>query len=66
VSSAEYAVSPQRIEHQAKLIASSPRLASIVRRLHEWASQAGAGPEGLKPLLEESAVAVQYLNDGLQ
>ena len=67
VSGAEYAVSPQRIEHQAKLIASAPRLASIVRKLHEWAHQAGAGiPEGLKSLTEETADAVQYLNDGLQ
>ena len=67
VSGAEYAVAPQRIEHQAKLIASAPRLATIVRKLHEWANQAGTGaPEGLKPVLQESADAVQYLNDGLQ
>ena len=67
VSGAEYAISPDRIEHQAKLIASAPRLASIVRNLHEWARQSGGSvPESLQALLEESADAVLYLNGGLQ
>lgn len=67
VSGAEYAGSPDRMEHQAKLIASSPRLASIVRQLHEWARQSsGQVPDSLQSLVQESADAVLYLNDGLQ
>jgi len=41
VPGAEYDLDPLKVEHQARLIASAPRLASFANELVEWARQSG-------------------------
>lgn len=41
VPGAEYDLSPERIEQQARLIASAPRLAGMASELVEWARRSG-------------------------
>jgi hypothetical protein len=63
VPGSEYALSPARIEKQARLLASSPRLAAIVRQLAEWGKQSPNDvPEALLELLRQSREVVDYLN----
>ena len=64
VPGSEYALSPARIENQARLIASAPRLAAIARKLCEWAEQAGEVPAALSDLVRESEEALTHLNNG--
>jgi hypothetical protein len=65
VPGAEYALSPDRIERQARMIASIPRLAAIVKKLCEWGREANAEvPASLRETLRESREAVAYLTDG--
>jgi hypothetical protein len=67
VPGAEYALSPDRIERQARMIASIPRLAAIVMKLCEWAREANEEvPVSLRETLRESGEAVAYLTDGAQ
>jgi hypothetical protein len=37
VPGAEYALSPTRVERQARMIAATPRMASVITRLSAWA-----------------------------
>jgi len=41
VPGAEYDLAPEKIEQQARLIASAPRLASLAGELVEWARNSG-------------------------
>src|SRR5436305_9169171 len=41
VPGAEYDLTPERIEHQARLIANAPRLAGMANELVEWARRSG-------------------------
>lgn len=64
VPGSEYALSPSAVEYQARLIASAPRLASILKQLSEWAKDApGAVPEGLLELMRASREMITYLED---
>jgi len=66
VPGAEYALSPERIENQARMIAAAPRLAAIVGKLNEWARQTpGELPESLRELVRESGEAITYLTNGV-
>jgi hypothetical protein len=67
VPGAEYALSPDRIEQQARMIASVPRLAAIVKKLSEWARQANVEiPAALLETLRESSEAAAYLDSKVE
>ena len=67
VPGAEYALSPDRIESQARLIASVPRLAAIVRKLSQWARHANEEvPASLLETLRESGEAAAYLDNDVE
>jgi len=67
VPGAEYALSPDRIEQQARMIASVPRLAAIVQKLSDWAQLSPYEvPDSLSEILHESGEAVAYLNNGVE
>src|SRR5262245_32008012 len=54
VPGAEYALSPARMEKQARMIASTPRLVSIARRLLEWSAKSPkAVPDSVSALVRE-------------
>jgi hypothetical protein len=64
VPGSEYALSPDRIERQARLLASAPRLAAIVKQLSEWAKQSPEDiPEALLDLVRQSNEAATFCND---
>jgi hypothetical protein len=64
VPGAEYALSPARIERQARLVAVAPRLMDIVKQLAEWGKQAPAGlPKSLVDLMTRCQQAVTYVDD---
>ena len=63
VPGAEYALSPVRIERQARMIAGAPRLASIARKLTEWAKRSSSSvPESLSEILKDSQEAIAALD----
>lgn len=63
VPGAEYALSPARIEKQARLLSTSPRLATIVRQLAEWGKQSHEElPEPLLELLRQSRETIAHLD----
>jgi hypothetical protein len=63
VPGAEYALSPVRIERQARIIASAPKLASIVRKLAEWSTKSPkAVPESLSEVVRECREAIATLD----
>ncbi len=65
VPGAEYALSPDRVETQARTIASTPRLVAIVKKLSRWARNApGEVPASLLDLMRETREAAAYLDDG--
>jgi len=67
VPGAEYALSPDRVERQARMIASVPRLAAIVKKLNEWARQANVEiPAALSETLRESGEAAAYLESKVE
>jgi hypothetical protein len=61
VPGAEYAVSPDRIEKQARMIASTPILANLVRGIAEWASTETV-PPSLLEIVGECKDMVRYLD----
>ena len=67
VPGAEYALSPDRIETQARMIASLPRLAAIARKLSEWGRHAnGEAPASLLETLRESGEVAAYLDNRVE
>jgi len=67
VPGSEYAVSPDRIENQARMIAIAPRLAAIVKKFSEWTRAApDQVPDSLLDLVRESGQAIAYLNNGIE
>ena len=63
VPGAEYALSPDRVERQARMIASTPILCSLVSRIAEW-SQTESVPPSLLELVGACKDAARYLQDG--
>lgn len=64
VPGSEYALSPSNIERQARLIATAPGLARIVKRFSEWARHSPAEvPDSLLDLSRQSREMVSYLED---
>ncbi len=64
VPGSEYALSPVRIERQARMIATAPRLASIVRKLAEWSAKSRASvPESLSDVVRECREAIAALDN---
>lgn len=64
VPGAEYALSPVRIERQARMIATAPRLATIARQLAEWAAKSPKSvPESLSALISECHAAIAALDN---
>jgi hypothetical protein len=65
VPGGEYALSPVRLESQARMMAATPRLAKIVRSLREWSQQSpGAVPESLGGLMKQCDEVLRYLDSG--
>jgi len=62
VPGAEYALSPDRVEKQARMIASTPVLAGLVKRITEWASGETV-PPSLLELVGECKEMVCYLDN---
>jgi len=67
VPGAEYALSPVRIERQARMIAAAPRLVSIVRTLAEWSAKSPKSvPESLSDVVRECQEAITALDTSAQ
>ena len=63
VPGGEYALSPVRIERQARTIASAPGLAAIVRKFDAWARKSSASvPESLSEFVKECREAIAALD----
>jgi hypothetical protein len=60
---AEYDRDPHKIEFQARLIASAPRLLSMARRLSAMIEETPGAPPELHRLADESRKIDQYLSD---
>jgi hypothetical protein len=63
VPGAEYALSPTRVERQARLITATPRMAKVIRKLVEWAKST---PDDVPAALVEIAQDVEELSDYLE
>ena len=61
VPGAEYALSPDRVEMQARMIASTPVLAGLVKRITEWADGETV-PASLLELVGECKEMTRYLD----
>ena len=67
VPGAEYALSPLRIERQARMIAIAPKLASIVRKVSEWSKKSPAAvPESLSEVVRECRETVAMLDNAAE
>nr|ACN58919.1 hypothetical protein AKSOIL_0077 [uncultured bacterium BLR7] len=64
VPGAEYALSPARIERQARLMTAAPRLMEIVKQLADWGKQAPGGlPKTLADLMARCQQTMNYIED---
>jgi len=61
VPGAEYALSPDRVEQQARMIASTPILAALVKGIADWATNEEV-PSSLTELVGECREMVRYLD----
>jgi hypothetical protein len=67
VPGAEYALSPARIERQARVMASAPRLVDIVKQLAQWAKDSPVGvPEALAELMAKSGQAMTFIDEAAE
>jgi len=64
VPGAEYALSPTRVERQARMMTATPRMAAIVKRLCEWAkSSPNEVPQALADFAREALEVADYLEE---
>jgi hypothetical protein len=64
VPGAEYALSPTRVEKQARIIVSAPHMMDIIKRLVEWAEHTPkAVPEALTEPARRARDLLSYLED---
>jgi len=67
VPGSEYTLSPSAVERQARMIATAPRLAAIVKQLSEWAKNSpGEVPDSLLELMRQSREMIVYLEDTVE
>lgn len=67
VPGAEYALSPTRIERQARMIISTPRLCTVVKQLSEWAKRSPAEiPDSLLEIVREAGDLIGYIGDAME
>jgi hypothetical protein len=65
VPGAEYAVSPMRIERQARILVCGPMLAAIAKQLWSWAKAAPEDvPDALHQAILQARDVVTYMEDG--
>jgi hypothetical protein len=65
VPAAEYALSPSRIETQARLLASAPRMAAVLRTLMTWAkAQPAPLPPEVADAVRQGGKALAYAEQG--
>lgn len=66
VPGAEYALSPTRIERQARMMISAPRLAAVAVQISEWAREAPQDvPEPLLETVRQCGEIAAYLDDSV-
>jgi hypothetical protein len=64
VPGAEYALSPARIELQARLVAGAPQMAAILKELTDWAKTcAGDVPQAMMGALKKAKDVLAYAED---
>lgn len=64
VPGAEYALSPTRVEHQARLMVSAPHMMSVLTTLNEWVKVAGGGvPDELLKASRLARHILGYVNE---
>lgn len=64
VPGAEYAISPARIERQARLIATGPRLLTVAKSLTEWAKTCDEPfPDEFEQILKLCREAIAYIDE---
>ena len=64
VPGAEYALSPTRVERQARMMTATPRMAAIVHKLCEWAkSSPNEVPQALADLAGDVQEVAAYLDE---
>ncbi len=64
VPGSKYALSPTRIERQARLITATPRMAKIIRTLTDWAKKSPDGvPQVLVDLSQDLEEISEYLEE---
>jgi hypothetical protein len=67
VPGAEYALSPARIERQARVMASAPRLVDIVRQLALLAKETPESiPESVTELMRRSGQAMTFIDESAE
>ena len=64
VPGGEYALSPARIEKQARMMVATPRLVKIAQSMEEWAKASPQKvPEGFGPVLQQCQDVLRFLDD---
>lgn len=64
VPGAEYALSPTRIERQARMITATPRMTAIIKKLSEWASRTpNEVPHALADLTKDIQDVSEFLDE---
>jgi hypothetical protein len=64
VPGAEYALSPTRIERQARMVTAVPRMVEIVKQLAEWGKDAPESiPNSLADLMARCKQTINYIED---
>jgi len=64
VPGAEYALSPTRIERQARMMVAAPRLVEILMQLAQWGKEAPGGiPNSLAELMGRCKQTINYIED---
>ena len=67
VPGAEYALSPTRVERQARMMISTPRLSAVVKQLSEWAKRSPAEiPDPLLEVVREARELIDYIGNAIE
>jgi hypothetical protein len=67
VPGAEYALSPARIERQARMMSCTPQLAGVVKQISDWAKNAPEEvPAPLGEIMVQAAEILSYLEEPIE